>query len=452
MHSGRSLQAFLLLGFSRAAALQWHLLDLLGFGRGHGVQDYADGQEICLKRYGLGELEMKYRWCNGAADGALEGPFAMKSLGACYASRLKLPSSVPYGALDAFHAAEKGGEHADFLESRTGGFVARYHASAKLYRGRYSFGKGLGLAMSVAKKLGLPYRRPQAPSSNSTRTIAYESDRISRNHLDGVEHAAACFMFDLRSIVEKKRQESRAAAAGKDIRPNTGLLCQEARQLRLAARDHTDVSCLLFTGLRCEHRGHCLLRFIKGPAQKHTVSGVAPLGATSSFVGVQVRACVRVYVCVCARVDLSHSSSSSTSSSTSASASSFTSQLLITHSLSHFTSCSLAHSLARSRAYSLTTAIATAITIATAVAMATTIGAPSTTTITMCVCACVCACVCMCVCVCVFVGVRVCVCLCLRSCLRSCLCLSVCVSGCVVLRLLVLNITYCCQRLRQLVY
>ena len=86
--------------------------------------------------YGISTEMSRSRWAVRIGDGHEEGPVSI-GVSRCAAEALKLPPSSSWGALDAWHAAEKSGEHSD---SGSDWLISAYLTSARAMRARFNFG------------------------------------------------------------------------------------------------------------------------------------------------------------------------------------------------------------------------------------------------------------------------------------------------------------------------
>ena len=194
---------------------------------------------------------LSYLDCPG--DGALEGPFSADRRG--LGARLGIS-----GALDGLHACDKAGQHADWEErSLSHGYIKAYLSCARTCKHEFGFGKGLILIKAIARRLHLVHRRHQAPSTESTRMIVYESSRVVDNLLWNLRLTAAAHLYCLRAAIAQSRAES--DKAGRTPGPSCGFFCKSARQARKKGRLLLDPAMLLFATLRRDHRQDCLLPY-----------------------------------------------------------------------------------------------------------------------------------------------------------------------------------------------
>ena len=250
----------------------------------HSFLTQAKEARETLHFFGFGQRDLKLRWTQNVADGALAGPTCKRSLGMEMAELFdivqppevggsvglhELPTlsainaQLPWASLDGLHAGMKGAEHADAQFSSR---IRAFHSSARYFRKHFGFGKGIVRAKRLAGHMGHPYRVALAPVSDSTRPVVYESDRIARNWLHNIPLAAACFTEELQGIIAEKVAESKLKS------PEVGQTCKAAKELRSRARTHLHVGNIIFNSLRHEHRVQCIIPYLKH-VQKGSLSG-----------------------------------------------------------------------------------------------------------------------------------------------------------------------------------
>jgi hypothetical protein len=205
----------------------------------HGGSNLLGLCEQKLKEVGLGAKDLFIRFAGHCGDGALEGHFGL-GLGEIAAKRWRLPADAGWGALDCMHSCDKSGYHADFLDRGRDGLIHRFHEAATLIKKDLGYGRGRAVTRAASSKLGLLWRQPLAPHSQSTRLIIFESSRIADNFLRNVPVAVYSFAFLLQSELAHARANS------KTNNEKTGLMSKIARELRATGRKILDLEMLLF--------------------------------------------------------------------------------------------------------------------------------------------------------------------------------------------------------------
>ena len=284
---GESLLIHVIISVSRedGHTFKWGLLDLTPQGRTspsvgverelgrdapkgllsfHGLTRTLDKAHAAEAAYGIGLQDRRLRFAVHVGDGALEGPFGLK-LGDESARRSKLPPNKGWGALDGLHALDKAGAAADASEP----LVQQFHASLASVRSSFGFGNGKVVVRSIAKKFHLPWRRPIAPHTQSTRMIVYESYRCPVNLFRNLRCIVLALRFTEKEAVENARRQSRSA----NPRASAGWNTKAARSVRLVGRNLLDPCMLLFVQGRYEFRSAGLLAYAPA-SQSLVISGL----------------------------------------------------------------------------------------------------------------------------------------------------------------------------------
>jgi len=284
---GESLLIHVVISVSRGDGhtLKWSLLDLTPQGRTsppqggerdpgrnppkgllhfHGLTRTLDKAHATEAAYGIGLKDRRLRFAVNVGDGALEGPFGLK-LGNASAIRSNLPPNKGWGALDGLHALDKAGAAADAGEP----LVQQFHEGLSSVRASFGFGNGKVVARSIAKKINLPWRRPIAPHSQSTRTIVYESSRCPPNLFRNLPCIVLALRFVEKEAVENARRKNRRD----NPRYNAGWNTKVVRRIRLVGRRLLDPCMLLFIQGRYEFRSAGLLAYAPA-SQSLIISGL----------------------------------------------------------------------------------------------------------------------------------------------------------------------------------
>ncbi|CAE7195289.1 unnamed protein product [Symbiodinium sp. CCMP2592] len=223
-----------------------------------------------LRKLGVDQQQLRFRYLGLAGDGLLAGPFGTDH-GLCLAEVLyeSVPVEVPeeqplfalvdaanhrlplpkdcWTALDAMHASDKGGAHDFGVEP-----VRLFHSVTRRVKRLFGFGRGMCIARSVAKKFEVSWHAPMAPSSESTRLVAYESRRIPPNFFHNLRVAAGAIAVSIQARLERSRTAS--MRQGRHVTESCGMQDKEVKALRQLGRDMLCPGMLLFVALRYDSR------------------------------------------------------------------------------------------------------------------------------------------------------------------------------------------------------
>ena len=171
------------------------------------------------------------------SDGLMAGPFAAGLLGRHMLTLYDMPCSMDVDALDGLHAADKAGSHADHTEMvLAGGLIGEYFQSSRWNRSNFGFGQGLLIAKHIARSFHLKYQRPQAPVSESTRMVVYESDKVASSFLKGFRVQVTCIAYAVNDAIKQARVKAASASKSGRIGERVGLFGAAARSVRTMGR------------------------------------------------------------------------------------------------------------------------------------------------------------------------------------------------------------------------
>ena len=235
--SGQTLEAQVLFCFGRSGCLQWVPLDLCAHGSTRGILGYAQNFRLSLTRYCFSKRDVQLRYAGSISDGLMAGPFAAGFLGRHMFRLYDMPCSMDVDALDGLHAADKAGSHADYTERvLEGGLIGEYFQSARWNRSNYGFGHGLIIARHIARFFAWKYQRPQAPVSESTRMVVYESDKVASSFLKGLRVQVTCIAYGVNDAIKQARVKAASASKSGRIGERVGLFGAAARSARTMGR------------------------------------------------------------------------------------------------------------------------------------------------------------------------------------------------------------------------
>ena len=280
LQSGESLLIHLIAFVTREGCVQVTLLDLIPQGRPaessahtpkksllafHGLASTVDKINAVEEAYALNTPDRALRWAVQAADGAVEGPYGLRVGDEC-ARQLELPADLGWGALDGFHACDSSGAAADKSSSARVDYHAKYGRVLQSMRHHFAFGNGRVVARSMARRYHLPFSRPSAPHSQTTRAVMYESARCPRVLFRNLPTYVKALKFreweavtDAR--IKRTHNLQRAGVANPIVAPRVGTRTKQAKLYRHLGRELLDPEMLIWVSGRYEHRRHILLNY-----------------------------------------------------------------------------------------------------------------------------------------------------------------------------------------------